>query len=246
MQEIIDTLLKESRENIQKVVTPKDSEYLEDFDYFDSGIHASSVSYCKKKAVYQYLKLPRKPWTLEELVTFKLANYTHRLVIELFKKLPSFELLDSEIDVTEGMPGVIRGRYDWRVRYIPNGVIILGDTKSAHPGQFKYQRDTLPKGFHTNQLSMYADACDVLEKGYTKLAIWYWDRGGTNPSEFCFVDKNQRIKVIMSECLNGLYQYKESEEFPRVELKESPFDSNPEKFCDYCEFHEISCEGYDR
>jgi len=232
-KEISEAFFKESHEYVLSENSQKDPEY------YGSGLHASSIGYCKRKAVLQAVGAKAKEQSLVTLMTFRMGNEVHKINLEFLKNSKSFEVLDSEVDISDGLPDIIKGKYDFRVLYKPKGMIILGDTKSAHPSQFRYYRGKLPHKHHITQLSCYAEACEKKDIPYDLLAIFYWDKGGTNQPQICFVEKDKNINAIMDDYLKALELYKSEGVLPDVDIKDLPF----EKACEYCEYYEVSCNG---
>lgn len=211
-----------------------------DPEYFNNGLHASTVGYCKRRSVYEYFGFEKRVLPLTTLTTFARGNNVHAEVQDMLKTAKHFKVLHIELDVSDGMPEGVKGRLDCIVEH-KSGVKILVDLKSANPQMFKAYMKSLPKPDHMNQVTHYANACDVLKIPYDKLAIVYLDKGGTNRSQMYFFDKQPEADRQMKADLKAIEDYKETKITPKYDLK-----SSEQWKCSYCDFYNIVCKGGDK
>lgn len=204
--------------------------------YFNGGLHASTIGYCKRRSVYEYYGFEQKEYPLTTLTTFARGNNVHNEVQDMFKSAEHFKVLHIELDVSDGMPDNVKGKLDCIVEH--NGVKILIDLKSANPQMFKAYMKTLPKPDHMHQVTHYANACDVLKIPYDKLAIIYLDKGGTNRSQMYFFDKQPEANTLMANDLKAIENYDKNKIIPPYDL-----DSKSEWKCSYCPYFQVVCWG---
>lgn len=210
-----------------------------DVAYYGNGLHASSIGYCKRRAVYEYYGLPANEHTLNTLLTFKAGEHMHELMVAYLKQSKRYTLVDSEVDISGGLPEVIKGRYDFRIFDMKRKKIILGDTKTANPNQFKKYTKSLPKPQHEIQLNIYGYACRSLGIPFDEMKIFYIDKGGTNTPQIYRVKEMKDISDIMYAYVEAINRYAIDEELPEVIT-----DEKDRWKCGYCNYWKIVCDGY--
>jgi hypothetical protein len=149
-----------------------------------------------------------------------------------------FQLLNNEVDISGGLPEVVKGRYDFRIMDKRTKKIILGDTKTANSTQIK--RYKLPKDLHEIQLNIYGYACNNLNIPFDEMRVFYFDK------ETSFIPKSYIVEQINVE--NLIEEYTEAINRYAVEevLPEVITDVNDKWKCNkkYCAYKNITCNGY--
>lgn len=209
----------------------------DDDGYYSTGIHCSQLGMCKRKVVMDYFKFDKKQYGLTTLLMFEGGNHFHGMVQTWIGNSKRFKLLHENFIVTPGLPKPITGKLDVVFQDTITNLIILADVKTAMPNQFKQYMDTLPKENHQIQLTAYASGLTKLGIGYDKLAIMYFDRAGSNKPLIYFIEPYLNIRVLFNEYINAVSDYENNKILPD-RLKGKTWE------CDYCDFKDVSCEGY--
>ncbi len=205
--------------------------------YYSNGIHCSQLGMCKRKVVMDYFKFERKQYGLPTLLQFEGGNHFHDIVKNWVRSSKRFKILHEEFNITKGLPEPITGRLDIVFKDTVTNLIILSDVKTAMPNQFKQYMDTLPKENHRIQITSYGYGYKNMGFNYDKLAIMYFDRAGSNKPLIYFIEPYTTIESLFNYYIDAIHNYELNKRLPD-RLKGKTWE------CDYCDFKDVSCEGY--
>jgi hypothetical protein len=214
-----------------------------DDEYYESGIHCSSLGYCKRKAVYQYFNFPAKPLNLQTLLVFARGNFYHELVYKWMGQSKEFKLIHKEFKVSDGLPKEIRGKFDLCFKDLKTGLKILTDIKTANSNQFKKYSNFLPKKEHIIQLSSYGKGYKKMKFNFDLNLMMYFSTGADLP-QFYFVEPCENINDIMADYMEAVNTYEDLGEPPA--RFDEVFDKNEIWQCSYCNYEQITCKEGDK
>lgn len=208
-----------------------------DDDYFDTGLHCSGIGSCIRKEVLSYANYPARPNNLQTKLTFMRGNFYHELVYLWLEWSDKYEIINKELNVTDNLPKPYKGKFDVSFKAVNHNISILADIKTANSNMFKKYSSTLPKPEHIKQLSAYATAY----KFWDKLMMMYFSSGADHP-QFYFVDKDTNIDRDMNTYIVAVNLYELNHSLPG-EIDETFYPKEVWQ-CSYCNFKDISCNGY--
>jgi len=205
-----------------------------DNEYYDNGIHCSSLGFCKRKAVYDFYKFEKQPYDLQTLLVFARGNFYHELIYRWLKYSSQFKLIHKEFDISAGLPDKIKGKFDVCFKDKISNKKILADIKTANSNQFKKYSSYLPKNEHIIQLSAYAEGYKNLGYNFDYNLIMYFSTGADLPQLY-FVDLNEDINTIMDEYIKAIEKYKTDEILPdKIEDESKIWQCSYCNYNDYC------------
>lgn len=231
MEEIKNRLIIDFTEYMKDIFDDKE-------DYFKNGIHCSSLGMCKRQVVLDYYGFDKKPMDLGQMLRLYSGTEKHELVQNWLDKSERFEVLHSEFEVSEGLPGDFVGRLDNVILDKATGKIGLTDTKTQNAMAFKRYIASLPKQNHIYQLSSYALGYKKMGFPYDFLMLLYYSTGSDDPVMFQ-VDYYKGIEDLMQEYIDAVKDYVTDILPDRVRAS----DKENKWMCSYCPFNEISCKG---
>ena len=236
-QTILDDLYADLDNYLQQQPEIKIFIKAKDEDYYDKGLHCSGIGSCLRQQVMEYYDFDKAPFNLQTLLTFARGNFYHELVYQWLKQSELFLINDKEKDVSDNLPIPYKGKFDVSFVHRPTNLFILADIKTANSNQFKKYSNYLPQEKHIMQLTSYSI-------GYTEwdlLLMMYFSAGSDRP-QFYFVEPYKDITILMNKYIEAVEYYRNTHLLPPP--LDKMFNEKELWQCSYCNFKDISCEGY--
>ena len=239
-EEVTEEFLEDLHEYLLNENSTKDES-----GYYGGGIHVSGLGGCKRKLVMNYFNFPQNVTPLTTLCMFYGGNKYHEMLQNWVRNSKRFELLREEFVLSKVFPGDVVGKLDALIKDRQTGIVTLADFKTVRPGQFKpHKIKYLPSENQITQISCYAYGLRKMNIKYDTVAIMYFDRAGENRPLFRFISKldllsNSEIEKLFDSAIMAVELYKNAKVLPDIVDESGSWECNG-----YCNFKDISCNGY--